>query len=511
MKRLHRKFHLPVTGIVLLLVLMDTAGWKSSIAQNIPSHPRELTFPKLDYAPPKPSSYRRVLANGVVAYFGEDHDFPLINVSVLVRAGSYLDPKGKEGLAAAMGNQMRSGGTQSLAAEQFDEELDFLAAGVGSGVSETQGSANLNCLSKDIDKAMTLFFEMLKNPRFQQNRLDLYKNQMLQSMERRNDRTEGIEAREWSRLMRGDRHFTTAFPTKGSLSAITRQDLVDFHARYYHPNGLIFAVSGDFKTSEMIALMEKMMQGWPPSKEAIPAVPKPDVVAAPGVYLVNKSDVNQGRVTLGHVGTMRDNPDFYALSVMNDILGGSEFTSRIMSRVRSDEGLAYSASSDFGFGVYYDGLFQASFESKSPTCAEAVQIVLEEIEKMQKQKVSPEELETAINAAVEIFPRYFASAAAIVGTFASDEYTQRKSDFWETYRERIRSVTADDVLRVSKKYLMPDKLVILAVGNVNDLLKGNPDKPQFTFEKIAKGGQIHRIPLPDPLTMIYPKNQTSGI
>ena len=235
----------------------------------------------------------------------------------------------------------------------------------------------------------------------------------------------------------------------------------------------------------------------------VPPVPKPNHAIQPGIYAVNKPDVNQGRVVMGHLGSQRDNPDFYALSIMDDILGGGDFTSRIMTRVRSDEGLAYSAASNYGFAVYYDGSFQASFQSKSPTCAQATAIVLEEIERIQSQKVGPEELETAINAAVG-FPRYFSSAAAIAGTFANDDYTRRKPDFWDTYRDRIYAVTADDVLRVAKKYLMPDKVVILAVGNVDEMLKGNPDKPGFSFKKLAKEGEIHRIPLPDPLTMVYP-------
>jgi predicted Zn-dependent peptidase len=481
-------------------------GQAPSRGIGIPSHPRELKYPKLTYTPPKAAAYRRVLANGVVAFLAEDHDFPLVNVSVLVRTGSYLDPKGKEGLAAMMGSQLRAGGTTLLSADKFDEEVDFLAATIASSVGDTQGTANLNCLSKDIDKALGLFAGMLKSPGFQQDRIDLYKNQVLQAMERRNDKTESIQAREWGRLMRGDQHFSTIPTTKASIESITRQDLIDFHRKYYHPGGFILAVSGDFKTSEMVSRLEKMFQEWPALTTSVSPVPKPVHTPRPGVYLVNKSDVNQGRVSMGHLGTMRDNPDYYALSVMDDILGGGGFTSRIMSRVRSDEGLAYSAGSNFGFGVYYDGIFQASFQSKSPTVAQAAAIVLEEIEKIRTQKVTAEELETSINSAVEIFPRYFATPGAIVGTFANDEYTKRKPDFWDTYRDRIRAVTADDVLRVAKKYLDPDKMVILAVGNADDMLKGNPDKPEFSLKKLSKSGEIQRIPLPDPLTMVYPKN-----
>jgi predicted Zn-dependent peptidase len=495
-------------GLRLLLwagLVTALYGQSPSSGNGIPSHPRELKYPKLTYSPPKAATYRRVLANGVVVFLAEDHDFPLVNVSVLVRTGGYLDPKGKEGLSAMMGSQLRAGGTTSLPPDKFDEEVDFLAATISSGVGDTQGSANLNCLSKDVDKALDLFASMLKTPGFQQDRIDLYKNQAVQGMERRNDKTEGIQAREWGRLMRGDQHFSTVPTTKASIESITRQDLIDFHRKTYHPGAFILSVSGDFKTPEMISRLEKMFQGWPALTTSVPAVPKPMHTLQPGVYLVNKSDVNQGRVSMGHLGTMRDNPDYYALNVMDDILGGGGFTSRIMSRVRSDEGLAYSAGSDYGFGVYYDGIFQASFQSKSPTVAQAAAIVLEEIEKIRTQKVTQEELETSINSAVEVFPRYFATAGAIVGTFANDEYTKRKPDFWDTYRDRVRAVTADDVLRVAKKYLAPDKMVILAVGNVDDMLKGNPDKPEFTFKKFSKSGEIQRIPLPDPLTMVYPK------
>jgi predicted Zn-dependent peptidase len=191
---------------------------------------------------------------------------------------------------------------------------------------------------------------------------------------------------------------------------------------------------------------------------------------------------------------------------MNDILGGGGFTSRIMSRVRSDEGLAYSAGSSFGLGIYYPGNFRASFQSKNPTTSQAIDIVMEEINRVRTTKVTDEELVTAKNSAIEVFPRIFATAAQVASTFAQDEYTKRPADYWTTYRDRIRAITADDVQRVAQKYLQPDKLVVLVVGNIDEITKGNPDKPQYSLLKIAKDGQIRRIPLPDPLTMVYPSN-----
>jgi len=471
----------------------------------IPPSPRDLKFSPLEFQPPKASAYRQVLANRVVGYFVENHELPLVNVSVTVRTGSYLDPGGKAGLAAAVGSLMRSGGTEHYKAEDFDEEADFLAANISSAIGPTEGVASVNFLAKDTNKALELFFDMLRNPAFRQDRLDLYKSQQLQQIERRNDRTDSIESREWNRLLRGEDFFTSILPTKASISSLTREDLLGFHKTYYTPGNLILAVSGDFQTADMKSRVENAMAGWTSSGAAVPPIPQPHYTPVPGVYMVNKSDVNQARVSLGHLGIKRGNPDEFSIDMMNDILGGSGFTSRIMNRVRSDEGLAYSAGSTYTAGVYYEGPFRAYFQSKSSTTAQATQIVLDEIDRIRKEKVPAEELETVKSNAIEVFPRVFSTPAAVAGTFASDEFTGRAPGYWETYRDNVRKVTIDDVLRVAQQYLHPDRLVILVVGNVDDILKANPDNPQYSFDKITGGKPISRIPLPDPNTMVYPK------
>jgi predicted Zn-dependent peptidase len=498
-----------ILSALLALTLMIVAP-VSLLAQQqtqIPSHPRDLKYSPLSYTPPKREQYRHVLSNGVVVYLVEDHDLPLVNVSTLVRTGSYLDPPGKEGLASLTGSQMRAGGTTSKTAEEFDEAADFLAASISSSIVPLQGNANLNLLTKDVVQGLALYFDMLRNPRFQEDRIKLAKSQLIQNMERRNDRTDVIENREWNRLMYGPDFFNSKEATKASIDGITREDMIAFHKKYYHPGNFILAISGDFNTKEMIGKLEAAMKDWPASKEAVPPVPKQTHVPVAGVYTVNKSDVNQGRVSIGHMGAMRDNPDFYALTIMNDILGGGGFTSRITSRVRSDEGLAYSAGSSFGFGVYNPGLFRAAFQSKNPTTSQAIDIIMEEINRLRTTKVSDEELQTSKNSFIEVFPRNFATAAQIAGIFAQDEFTKRPADYWANYRDRIRAVTADDVLRVAQKYLQPDKMVVLVVGNIDEITKGNPDKPQHSLLKIAKDGTLRKIPLPDPLTLVYPSGQ----
>jgi zinc protease len=491
----------------LLLSAAPAAAGVRAVQRGIPKHPRDLKEPAWSYRPPNRERYRHQLSSGAVAYVVEDHALPLVNVAVFIRAGSFVEPPGREGLAWLTGNQLRGGGTTTKTPDQFDEAAELLAADLNSALGELIGGANLNCLSKELDPSLALYFEMLRNPRFDEGRLRIAKNQMLQQMERRNDRTDEIEHREWGRLLRGPDHFTNRPPTEASLARITREDLLDFHKRYYHPGAFIFAVAGDFRTADMLSKLEAALKGWGAGWTERPPVPKPEYTPAAGVYLVNKAEAEQGRVSLGHLASTRDNPNYYALSLMNDILGGGGLTSRLMSRVRTDEGLAYSAGSTYGFGVYYPSEFRVSFQSKSASTACALQIALEEIERIRTSKVTAEELATAANAAVETVPRYFANPMQASMTFAQDEYAGRPADYWENYPRRIRAVTADEVLQVARKYLQPDRLVILIVGNIDDIMKGDASDPLHTVAALAGGKKIQRIPLPHPLTMAYPETR----
>jgi zinc protease len=474
-------------------------------ADPIVRHPKELRFPAREFTPPRAADYRHKLSSGATAFLVEDHEFPLINVSMLIRTGDYLDPEGKTGLAQITAGQMRAGGTKTKAPDVFDEDAAFLAASIGSGAGDVSANASLNCLSKDIDAGLALFVDMLRNPRFDEGRLKLAKSRMLQSMERRNDSTASIERREFQRLMRGEKHFTTAEATKASVEAISRQDLIDFHDRYYYPSNFVIAISGDFDTKQMLSKLETALAGWPNRDERIPDPPKPEFTPQPGFYVVEKKDVNQGRVHLGHLGVTITNPDHLALAVMNGILGGNGFTSRILERVRSDEGLAYSASSSFLAGTYYEGTFSVSFQSKSPSVAQAISIVDEEIERLRTTKVGAEELSTAISHAVEILPLRFGSPGLKAAQFANDYYAKLPEDYWQKYNQRVRAVTADEIQRVARKYLQPDKLVFLVVGDVDTIVRGNPDRPQYSIAKLAGPRGVTRIPLPDPLTMVYPR------
>jgi zinc protease len=470
-------------------------------ASDIPDRPENLHHPPLTFEPPHPSEHRHVLDQGVVAYLVPDRTLPLVDIDVMFRAGDYLNPPGKEGLAGLTGYLLTRGGIKSMTAEELDERTAFLAAQLGSGIQGFQGNAHLNLLSKDLDEGLSILREVLAEPRFQADKLALRKEQLLSAMKQRNDDSADIEQRERRRLAFGEQFWSNRLETKASLDAITREDLIAFHRKWIHPKNFIFAIAGDFDVGDMKSRLNQWIANWPFTGEVAPLPPKDADMAKPGIYAVNK-DVPQGRVTLMLPGIQRDDPDYFACLVMNDVLGGGGFTSRLVNRIRSDEGLAYSAGSAFQAGVYAPGPFIAVFQSKSRTVPYATSIIVEELDRMAKEPVSAEELNTAKRSYIDSFPENFASKAAVAGLFGNEEFTGRYAsdpDYWKNYRRRIEAIDAAEVQRVAKKYLTKENAVILVVGQQEEILKGHPDHPVKLKE--LSSGPLVEVPLRDPLTL----------
>lgn len=469
----------------------------TALAGGIPPRPEQLTFPPLTFQPPDPGTMRFELANGVPVYAKADRQLPLVTVTVLFRGGKYLEPAGKEGLAALTSEVWRTGGAGERSAQELDEELDFLAADLSTSVGDVTGSVRLNVLAKDLDTAMGILMDVLTKPRFQDDRFAKAKDDLIQQMKERNDHTASIEAREWNRLLYGDDYWMNRLPTKASVDAVTPGDCKAFVRRLVQAGNIVVAASGDFERPALEALLNRTIGTLAKEEQALPPVPQPAAQPEPGVYVVDKPDVNQGRVSLGHLGFRLGHPDEFALRVGNDILGGGGFTSWITKRVRSDEGLAYHAGSYISFPTSYPGVFRALFQTKSRTVPGALKITKGLIDKIRAEKVGDEELRTTRNSFIQTYPRRFESAEATARLFATDELLGRDHTYWLTWREQVQKVTADDILAAAKRDLHPDRMVILVVGNLEEIMKGHPDYDA----KLTDFGPIHKLPLRDPLTL----------
>ena len=463
----------------------------------IPPRPEAIEFEALEYTPPRAADFRRMLSDGTIVYVAESHEFPLINVSVTFKGGDSLDPAATPGLASMMARMVREGGAGDMNPATFDEKLDFLATEMSVSSGNTFTTARMNSLSGNFDESLKLFVTMLRKPAFDKQRLEVVKARLLESLKQRNDNASSILAREWKAMLYGRKHFEASQPTALSVEEISREQLQKIHAQIIHPGNMIVAVSGDFAVEEMLEKLAKAFDGW--ERGAVAPDPKvPDAVLIPGLYHVQK-DIPQGKVVLGKRGIVRDDPDAIPLLLLNEILGAGGFTSRLMQKVRSNEGLAYSVRSILSQRVNYPGAFQATFESKNQTVALATKIVLGEIALIRQQPVTDEEIEVAKQGLIETFPRQFESKPTTLQVFVNDEWTNRPKDYWRTFREKVRTVTKDDLLRVAKKHLDPSQMAILVVGDWEAIAPGDLEG-RATMKEFFDG-EVKHLPLRDPLTL----------
>jgi zinc protease len=464
-----------------------------------PEHPKDIVFPEYVFTPPAAEEYVDLLDNGVPVFIAEDRELPLIQVVATFRGGDYLDDVSQVGVTKIMATLMRSGGTADISAEDLDEEFAFLAANVGVNGGRTTVTASLNCLSHNFDRSFELFLDMIKDPGFQESKLQLEIDDLIEGMKQRNDHPSGILRREFSTTLFGDSYLGRKPVSSGVLS-ITVDNLQEQYSKIVQPSNLILSVSGDFEKAEMLAVLNEALGDW--AGDSVVRSP-PDVLSTydPGIYYVDQ-DVPQGGVRIGLRTVKRDDPDAEAMTVMNYILGGGGFSSRITQRVRSDEGLAYSAGSRFSAGPWSKGTWAAGYESKNSTVALAAMLVFEEIERMKTELVSEKDLALAKNALIEQFPTMFQSTGSTLGVFVNDAITGREDEYWNTYRDRIGAITAEDVQRVANRILKPQEMVVVMVGNWDEIQQGDTGG-RATIEDVHSvvGGEIVELPLRNPLTL----------
>ena len=477
-------------------------------AADIPTHPSELSFDELVFTPPVASEFRHELSSGTPVFMAPSHEFPLVTITLSFKGGAYMEDSAQAGLAAMTGAMIRTGGSSMMTPGEMDEEFDFMAANVSAGIGDRTANASMNCLTSNFDDAFELFMDMVLHPRFDNDRFEVLRGQQLEQIKTRDDDGLQIALREMAFLMWGEEHFEARQPTKASLEGISLDDMKAFHARIFNPANLMVSVTGDFDQDKMLAFLENAFEGWQ-TGEVSPQIPAPEHTFKPGVYYYEK-DQPQVQVLIGHRGTTRDDPNAVNVQVMNQILGGSGFTSRITNSVRTREGLAYTAGSTLQSRSDYPGIFMSYFFTKTSTVALATRLVFDEFETIQTQAASTDEIETIQNNLIETFPRTFESKGAMMNMFMSDERTNRPADHWQTYRDRVRGVGADHVQQAANDYLHPDDMVILVVGPWEEIQKGNAES-EADASRIATmeeffGGHATEIPQRDPESL-EPKNE----
>jgi len=403
------------------------------------------------------------LPNGMVLFMMEDHRLPVFNVRALVRTGEMYVSQDKIGLIDLVGNVMRIGGTATLDPDKLNEELEYLAASVETSIGNESGSARLSCMSKDVDRGLELFADVLMNPAFNQEKIDLQKDKMKESIRRRNDSPGSICGREFSHLIYGDHPYGCILEWEHVKDA-TREDMLAFHKKYYVPNNVWLGITGDFSIEEIKAKVASAFENWRPAEIDLSEKKKVNPEPKPGVYLIDK-DLTQSNIRFGQLGVNKYSQDRFAISIMNYILGGGSFTSRMTTEVRSNMGLAYSVGSRFSTGSTDLGSFFAYCQTKTETTYKAVAEMVRQINSMKEAEVSDYELNSAKDSYINRFVFNFTDPSSIVSQLMSLEFDGMPRDYYDTYLDKVRSVTKQDVLAAAKKYLDPEKMTFLVVGN----------------------------------------------
>jgi len=482
--------------IVLLGLLAAARLLPAAPAASLPTHPDQIVFPPLHYEPPVAAEHRHQLKNGVVVFVVEDRRVPLVDLSFHFRADGKQEPAGREGLHAGAFELMTRGGSQAHDAAWIEEEVAFLGAELYSGVDGFGGVLGLQTLTKDLPRGLDLAFELMRTPRFQEDRLQQWRDERLASFKKRNDDPERLERQEWRRLIYDSRTWRPA--TAASVAAIDRQALLDWHARWVQPRHLVVTVSGDVRAREVLALLEARMKGWKGAAQEF-GDPAPGYADAPaGVYIIHKA-INQTRVRCTLPGLDRDDPRWPAAWLMNEILGGSGMSSRLTNRIRTAEGLAYSVGSqleeqDFGRGVWWAG-----FQTKTESTQYAMSLLVQELSRMAAGDLDEDALANAKNQLIQAFPTWFVSAEAIAGTLADEELSGRARTnprHYQDLRDRYAAVTREEVQAVARDLLKPGQLVWLLVGDAAAV--GQPDAAHGL--RLEDFGLVTRLPLRDPLT-----------
>jgi len=413
-----------------------------------------------------PDVEKVTLDNGMRLYLLQDKSLPLFNINVRLNTGTYLDPPDKVGLAEMTGSVMRTGGTAKHSGDEIDEILEGIGGTVETGISDVQGSAFVNVLSDYTDTGLDILAEVLRTPRFDQDKIDLAKVQARSAISRRNDDVGSIALREYRKLIYGAESPYARTEEYATVDAITRDDLVKFHDEYIRPENVQMAIWGDFDRDALLTKIKGLFGDWQRGTVEVPPPPPVDYKWRSKVYYAQKTDAAKAYIRIGHIGGLMTDPDYADKIVMNSILGGG-FGSRLTNEVRTKLGLAYSAGGRYISNLAYPGYFFSVASTDNGNTVKAARAMLEQIRSMLTVPPTEEEMQKGKDGYLNSFVFNFDSRREVVGRMMTYDFYGLPEDFLEQEKQGVEKVTAEDVMAAARRNLHPDSMIILVAGNAD--------------------------------------------
>lgn len=447
--------------IAVLLVLL-LGGCSTPFTQG-QKRPDELKFSPLVFHFPEVK--KQELKSGMKVYLRENHELPLVDLTLMIGGGSIYDPLDKTGLSRFFAKVLETAGTEQLTPENLEAELESRAIELSVSSSTYCYEINLSLHKNDLKRGLDILSDVLLRPRFDSQRLEVARQQMLESIYRQNDDPGSVAGRLLAEAVSPNHPFG-AYPTISAVKSFSREDLIDLHQRYFHPENFWLAISGDIVPNEITSLLEERFQSWNASNGIMPEFPPLPQISGKGRIFLAQKDIPQTTILMGHPGISKDNPDVFALRVANYILGGGGFNSRLMREVRSNRGLAYSVYSYFQVGRHLPEAFIAGSETKSESTVEVVKLMRQIMQQLIEEPVTEAELELAKKSLINSFVFAFENCHSIVSRKVRLDFYAYPENYMETYRQKIASVSIAEIQRVAQKYLHPDQLQIVLVGNI---------------------------------------------
>ncbi len=492
----------------LLIFLTGFVLIGSAQTSTKPQYYKNLKYPSLRQVQiPEPMRFQ--LSNGLTVFLLEDHSLPLVEASVLVHTGSRYEPADKIGLASMTGQVMRTGGTAAKTGNELDEILEKVGASVETYIGTTSGGARMSVLKEDIAMGLGVLADVLKNPAFRDDKIDLVKVTARSSISRRNDQVGAIAAREFNKLIYGANHPYARTTEYATIENITKQDMIEFHKKYFVPNNMMIAVWGDFTRSDMKSKIENLFGSWERKEVTLAPVPRPRLADKKSVNFIKKDDVNQSNIYLGHLGGVLNDPESGPLNVADQAFGGSA-ASRLFKKVRSEQGLAYSVSSFWGENYDYPGVFRMSGSTKSGSTVKMIRSIETELQNFITNGITGEELKYAKDSYLNSFVFRYDTKGKIINELMALEYYSYPKDFIQKQQKEIQEATKESVNSAVRARWKPESLALLVVGKGSDFdeplsalgadvktiditIPAPPEKiPDPTPETISKGKEILR-------------------